>query len=580
MDKEQYILELVNKGYSDEDIIILVNAKFPEPIPAPDPAATTTINPQDFLDRMIAVSNKLDDKIIQNESDHGVTNITDLTTGDAIYAKVEVGRIYFMAVDHNKQYLMQGLCITKNATQATFVGYSWNTSVKHTNTVWATANKGSTSGDALSFNGVSVDDLKNDDNAIANVALVKSLVSAGGGSGGGIPTGTFTHNSDKLISNSVGVENEEASIGEGYLGSQSYGAGSKSIIIGNGSENVMIGGIREIDGNYNATYIGIVSSDSGSIGYYTGTGVEGDRATIKNIVDIANIDNWSHELINKIKSKLGLSVTQTLQEYIDSLDWTNVNLSIPLQNINSPITYDMLTGTPSMDSNITVAITDHETIERPGSYSFVLSFSGSGETAEKTISVNITLTTPTNSLQDEIDALTWTGITYTTDTPIAENTLSYFDLIDAPSIPSEVTIDSISHPAIDASGNLDVVINFSGSGETYTKTISVAVTIGTQQERVITITNTQYTAIDESYKDTYGYALTGYTLTDTTTQFTKLILDVKENLTIPKTTKFYDDGYSNTIFVLNSIQSDTFNLVAGHKYSFEDTKDPVDLGTY
>lgn len=136
------------------------------------PASPSNITPQDAFNETWDAIKSVGEKANR----HGVTNITDLTTGDAIYNYVEQGKIYFMAVDHNKQYLMQGLCISKNATQATFVGYSWNTSVKHTNTVWATAEKGRTSGDTLSFNGVSVDDLKNDDNALANVALVKSLL--------------------------------------------------------------------------------------------------------------------------------------------------------------------------------------------------------------------------------------------------------------------------------------------------------------------------------------------------------------------------------------------------------------------
>lgn len=95
----------------------------------------------------------------------------------------------------------------------------------------------------------------------------------------------------------------------------------------------------------------------------------------------------------------------------------------------------------------------------------------------------------------------------------------------------------------------------------------------------ITITNSQYTAIDTSYADSGWYALSGYTLADTTTQFTRLTLDIKSNLTIKKTTTWYDDGFSNSIFI-NTILSETFNLVAGHKYQFENGKDPVDLGTY
>lgn len=180
------------------------------------PASPSNITPQDAFNETWDAIKSVGEKANR----HGVTNITDLTTGDAIYNYVEQGKIYFMAVDHNKQYLMQGLCISKNATQATFVGYSWNTSVKHTNTVWATAEKGRTSGDTLSFNGVSVDDLKNDDNALANVALVKSL--------SGIPAGTFSEKSDKLVGNKPGATTETAFIGNDYLGVQKYGAGAKN----------------------------------------------------------------------------------------------------------------------------------------------------------------------------------------------------------------------------------------------------------------------------------------------------------------------------------------------------------------
>lgn len=176
MNREDYILDLIKKGYSDEDIKILVAYKYPDAIPAPAPAADNKVLPQEYVDRLVVASKKLNDKIEHNEALHGVTNITDLTTGDAIYAKVEVGRIYFMAVDRNKQYLMQGLCISKDASTATFVGYSWNTAVKHTNTVWATADKGRTQGDTLGFMGVDANDLSGDENALANVALVKLLL--------------------------------------------------------------------------------------------------------------------------------------------------------------------------------------------------------------------------------------------------------------------------------------------------------------------------------------------------------------------------------------------------------------------
>lgn len=172
MNKKDYIIQLVSQGYQKEDIKILVDYKFPAVAAAP--ADLITI--QESLDRTI----DLIVSVYEKASRHGVMNITDLTTGDAIYNFVEQGKIYFMAVDHAKQYLMQGLCISKNATQATFVGYSWNTSVKHTNTVWGNADKGKMSGDILSFNGVDVNGLKNDDNALANVALVKSLVSSAG----------------------------------------------------------------------------------------------------------------------------------------------------------------------------------------------------------------------------------------------------------------------------------------------------------------------------------------------------------------------------------------------------------------
>lgn len=649
MNKQEYILELINKGYSDDEIELLVKDKFPEEeiipfMPAPDSASSsqTNITPQEAFNETWDILKNVGEKAVR----HGVTNITDLATGDAIYNYVEQGKIYFMAVDHNKQYLMQGLCINKDSSQATFVGYSWNTSVKHTNTVWAQARKGSTSGDTLSFNGVSVDDLKNDDNAIANVALVKSLVAAGGGSGGSVDTTNLAlkdlSNVDNTILrkkveslsaygivttsdcktevelynklNSLGggesksirillhidedwkytITNDDGTtnyltlysnfyIAEFYTQTQdstyrsvnlsckfldsindkiyfsAYGAGDS-----NGSTDSTKPKFRSLSFSYDSdrmlntsyyriypeneidsfniiqdgfglnekigeTYVISLFKDYGdatpeqeimrktfgvltlykidynNLGgqdvktkFYLYGKLIGYDGSVKNIkatvsydstneynftyldeptFTISDIESWTPDIVDKIKQKLGLSTTpqQTLQEYIDTLDWTNVTLTV--QDVAGLITPDMFIGLPNLDSDITTTISDHENITGAGHYDFVLEFNSQGETATKTVSVNVTIGTAPNDLAQTIEGLTWTGITYTTDATVAEDSLGMLDLINAPQIPDDVTIDSITHSSISASGDLTVSIHFSKGSQTYIKNIVITVTI-------------------------------------------------------------------------------------------------------
>lgn len=66
MNKQEYILELIQKGHSDEEIELLVKDKFPEEeiIPfMPVPAGSAVITPQEFFDRLIKVDKQLFNKI-------------------------------------------------------------------------------------------------------------------------------------------------------------------------------------------------------------------------------------------------------------------------------------------------------------------------------------------------------------------------------------------------------------------------------------------------------------------------------------------------------------------------------------
>lgn len=223
------------------------------------------------------------------ESKIAIIDISNLTSQDAIYNAVSVGKQYFMSVDTNKQYLMQGLCVSKDATQAHFVGYSWNTQVGHTNTVKATANKNTTTGDHLSFTGVPASEILADDNAIVNTSAVKSL---------------FTNNSDKLIANDASFGGN-ADIGLGMTNGFSIGRNAKQIDIGGTTDNevltqdqtILIGsvgekveqtlGVRvEIGGKYTEAAIATKGKDNGIICYYENGNLV--TATFGAIVGVAN----------------------------------------------------------------------------------------------------------------------------------------------------------------------------------------------------------------------------------------------------------------------------------------------------
>lgn len=69
MTKEQYILDLINQGYKDEDIAILVANKFPDELPLAAPAPTTNRTPQDVLDRLVAVIERVNNIHANNWTD-------------------------------------------------------------------------------------------------------------------------------------------------------------------------------------------------------------------------------------------------------------------------------------------------------------------------------------------------------------------------------------------------------------------------------------------------------------------------------------------------------------------------------
>lgn len=78
MDKEQYLLDLVSKGYTDEDITILLAAKYPEEHPLPAPAATSTNTPQQILDRTVVAIKKVNTNLSTEVSNRTAADATTL----------------------------------------------------------------------------------------------------------------------------------------------------------------------------------------------------------------------------------------------------------------------------------------------------------------------------------------------------------------------------------------------------------------------------------------------------------------------------------------------------------------------
>lgn len=115
------------------------------------------------------------------------------------------------------------------------------------------------------------------------------------------------------------------------------------------------------------------------------------------------------------------------------------------------------------------------------------------------------------------------------------------------------------------------------AGHTYEISNNSFKDLGLRRENLV-VKSSEYTSIDMSYADSKWYALSGYNALDPAAEKMSFTIDVKSDMQLTQQITWYDEGFTNQLWY--QTLSNDITLVSGHKYQFENGKDPIDLGEY
>lgn len=183
---------------------------------------------------------------------------------------------------------------------------------------------------------------------------------------------------------------------------------------------------------------------------------------------------------------VSVTLAQSMQQEIDSLDWSKVSLinnNLPVNGAQSNTLnqVSLFNGIPQLPSGVTISSISHPAIYGAGttqSINFTFNLLKGTETYGKVIPITVVLS---ETMQQKLDKLNWNNLSSSlSEYGVGVNSLQEYQIIGIPaysSVDNNIVLSKITNPSVRESGNYNVSFTFTNGTETYTKQVVINVTL-------------------------------------------------------------------------------------------------------